>query len=156
MPRTWAGRSCWDRGRYFGESRATERETRFAPPHVLSWRLRLASLARAARLVGRRPARVPWLPAGNELADHAQDRRPRIDGSKFVCHPQGTLAVLRLIEHGSHRLAQCFARRLVGREVDADAGPCHARVDVRLVLGAPGRDERNAKAHGLVDTAIAT
>src|SRR6266403_3585560 len=93
---------------------------------------------------------------GDGLADDPEDLGSRIDAGKFCGHLRRALAVGGPVEHGPHRFAQCFLGRFVGCEIDAYTGPRDARIDIiGLVFGQSRGDQRNAKAHGLVDAAIA-
>src|SRR5215510_2665970 len=92
---------------------------------------------------------------GNDLADDGEDPGSRVDAGERVSHSRRAQTEGGSVEHGADSVPQRFLRRLVGCEIDTDAGPRHACVDVGLVLGHPRGDQRNSEAHGLVDTAIA-
>jgi hypothetical protein len=89
------------------------------------------------------------------LVDDREDFRPRVDSSEFVSYRRHAQTIGRALEHGSNGFVQRLGRWFVGPKIDPNAGPFDARVDVGLVFGQPSGDKRNAKAHRLIDAAVA-
>src|SRR5215472_15632594 len=120
-----------------------------SPPTQLTVRTGWLLVCDASAVTGRSPGGPQCGPfGGNDLVDDPEDLVPGVDAGELVGHLRGTETVGGSIEHGAHRLAQRFLRWLVGCEIDPDAGPRNARIDVGLVFGQSRGDQWNAKAHG--------
>ena len=89
-----------------------------------------------------------------DIVDDPNDLGSGVDARELFGHLSGAEAVDSSIEHGAHRVAQRIPRGFIGWEIDADARPRDPRIDVGL--GQSHGDQRNAKAHGPIDAAIAT
>ena len=63
----------------------------------------------------------------DRLFDDRQNLGSRVDAGEFVSHLRRAHAVRGAIEHGADGGAQRFLRWFVGSEIDAHAGPRHAR-----------------------------
>jgi len=62
-----------------------------------------------------------------DLLDDPKDFGASVDGLELVGHSRGARTIVEFLEHGPHGLAQRLRCRIVGRKIDYDPGPCHAR-----------------------------
>ena len=90
-----------------------------------------------------------------ELAYDPKNFGACIDPAEFDRHRRRPPAIGRTIEHGADGFAQSLRRRPVGCQIYPDARPRDPCVHVGLVFSQPCGDKRDAKAHGLIDAAIA-
>ncbi len=81
-----------------------------------------------------------------QTVDDPENLQTCVDAGEFVGHLGGAHAVGRTIKHCSRGLSQCFRCRCVGRQVDPDARPRHACIDVSLVLDQARRNQRDSEA----------
>jgi hypothetical protein len=92
---------------------------------------------------------------GRQSSDVGADLSPSVDPTEFFGHQQSPSAESVGIKDGPHGLAYGPGCRSICPEINPDSGPSDAYVHVGFIFGQPGANQRNAKAHGLIDASIA-
>src|SRR6185312_9051698 len=96
----------------------------------------------------------PGVPVGCQIVDDSGQQLQFTGRLHSFGEAMGCASIASVPKHGVDGATHGGGTGRFGVEASADAGPCDAGGDLRLVLVAAGRDDRHAVAQRVLDAAV--